>query len=157
MAVADEVVGLAKVRNRRLFIDGRREFDARVAQLDERWQLEVIVRRLRATRSIQSNRWYWGVIIQAISEHTGYTPDELHDVLKMKFIPKKLAICDGNGELRDEFVVGGSTRKMNTTQFAEYCEEIRRWAASELGIDIPDPDAHATAASSERHGHGWGV
>ncbi len=112
---------------------------------------------VRVTRTVQSNRWYWGVIVQAIADHTGYTPDELHDVLKMKFIPKRLAICDGNGVIQDEFVVGGSTRAMSTIEFSEYCEAIRRWAAEDLDLSIPDPDEDATMRSSEHHGHGWGV
>jgi hypothetical protein len=60
----------------------------------------------------------------------------------MRFIPKKLAVCDGNGEIKGEFVLGGSTRKMNTSEFQDYCEQIRRWAATELGVDIPNPNEY---------------
>jgi hypothetical protein len=93
----------------------------------------------RATRSLSQNAWYWGCIIDALSEHTGYTPDEMHDFLKAKFIPKKLAVCDDNGEIKDELVIGGSTTKLDKGGFVEYCESIRRWAALELDVVIPDP------------------
>lgn len=101
---------------------------------------EVLVRieRLRATRSQRQNAWYWGVIVQQLAEHTGYTPDEMHEILKAKFIPKRFAVADGNGEVRGEFVIGGTTTSLNTVEFGEYCEAIRDWAA-ELGIVIPDP------------------
>ena len=106
---------------------------------------EVLIRieRLRATRSQRQNAWYWGVIVQLLAEHTGYTPDEMHEVLKAKFIPKRFAVCDGNGEVRDELVVGGSSAALNTVEFGEYCDAIRQWAASDLGLVIPDPDERA--------------
>lgn len=109
---------------------------------------EVLIRieRLRATRSMPQNKWYWGVIVQMLADHTGYTPDEMHEVLKAKFIPKRFAVCDGNGEVRDELVIGGSSAVLNTVEFGEYCEAIRQWAAADLGLDIPDPvDAKRSA------------
>ena len=136
-----------------MFIENRRAFDEAIRRFRDGAQVQIEVTARRATRSIPQNAWYWGVIVQAIAEHTGYTPDELHDVLKMKFIPKRLAVCDGNGEVKDEFVVGGSTRKMTTAEFGEYCDAIRQWAAQDLGIDIPDPHETPLALA----GHGWGV
>jgi len=102
---------------------------------------EVLIRieRLRATRSQRQNAWYWGVIVQMLADHTGYTPDEMHEVLKAKFIPKRFAVADGNGEIRDELVIGGSTVVLNTVEFGEYCEAIRGWAAADLHVVIPDP------------------
>ena len=95
----------------------------------------------RATRSLQANAYYWGVIVDLLSEHTGYTPDEMHEFLKAKFVPKKLAVQDGNGVIVDELVIGGSTAKMNVNQFYEYCAGIKEWAAMELDVFIPDPEA----------------
>ncbi len=94
----------------------------------------------KATRSHNQNAWYWCCIVEALSDHTGYTPDEMHDFLKAKFIPKRLAVQDGNGVIKEELVVGGSTVKLNKGEFVEYCESIRRWAAMELDVNIPDPD-----------------
>jgi hypothetical protein len=142
-SVSDLVVASAEVKSGKLYIRNRRAFDDQIARLDERWELEVTVKRQRATRSQQQNRYYWGVVVHLLSEHTGYTPDEMHEFLKMKFIPKTLAVCDGNGVIVDEFVIGGSTREMNTIQFGEYVEEIKQWAAQELDVVIPDPDEDA--------------
>lgn len=119
--------------------------------------VEATFTQQRAARSQRQNRFYWGVLVHELSEHTGFTPDEMHEWLKLRFIPKKLAVCNGNGEVIDERVVGGSTRKMTTTQFEDYMETIRRWAAEELGVFIPDPDADATTASANANGHGWGI
>lgn len=103
-------------------------------------EVRISVERLTATRSHLQNRWYWGVIVDLLSQHTGYTADEMHDVLKAKFIPKRIAVADGNGRVRGEFVIGGSTARLDKIEFGEYCEHIREWAADELGVVIPDPD-----------------
>lgn len=139
-AVMDEVIGVAQVKDGRLFIQNRRAFDQRIARFDDRWILEVTVKRLRATRSQQQNRYWWGVCVDLVSEHTGYSPEEVHEIAKQLFIPKRLAIADGNGEIHGEFVIGGSTRQMNTLQFSEFTERFKQWAAETLDVVIPDPE-----------------
>lgn len=138
-AVNDLVVASADVKGGRLFFRNRRNFDRAIAQFKEGWTVEVSVKRLRATRSQQQNRYWWGVCVQLVSEHTGYTPEEVHEIAKQMFIPKHLAIQNGNGEIKGEFVIGGSTRAMNTTEFGEFMERFREWAAMELDVVIPDP------------------
>lgn len=135
----DEVHASCHVKRGRLWISDRRAFDASIKAMPETWQLELVVRRLRATRSVQQNRYWWGVCVELVSEHTGYTPDEVHELAKQMFIPKKLAIADGNGEIVGEYVMGGSTRSMNTAQFTEFIESFKRWAAETLNVYIPDP------------------
>jgi hypothetical protein len=142
-AVADLVMATATVKAGRLHIHNRKAFDAGVMELRDGWEVELSVKRLRATRSLEQNAYYWGVVVQLLSEHTGYTPDEIHDLLKAKFIPKRLAVCDGNGVITDEIVLGGSTRQMNKVEFGEYMDAIRQWAAETLDVAIPDPDREA--------------
>lgn len=145
--VNTDVVAHGSIRNGKLHLRNRRDFDQAIAQFREGAEVEIEVTIRRAARSIKANAWYWGGIIHAISEFTGYTPDEVHEWAKAKFIPKKLAICNGNGEVVDEYVLGGSTRKMNTVEFSEYCESIRRWAAETLDLYIEDPGERS-------YGHG---
>ncbi len=140
-AVNTDVIASACVKNGRLRFHNRRAFDEQVRQFREGAEVEIEVTIRRATRSHQQNRFYWGVIVQVISEHTGYTPDEVHEFLKMKFIPKRLALADSNGEIQGEFVIGGSTRKMNTVAFGEYMTACRQFAAETLDCQIPDPDS----------------
>lgn len=138
-SVLDEVIATGQRVRDKLVIHHRSHFDRQVRLLDDRWTLEIVVRRLRATRSTQANRYYWGVVIAALSEHTGYAPNELHELMKMKFLPKKLALADGNGEVHGEFVLGGTTRTMNVQEFYAYVEQVRQFAA-ELDCYCPDPN-----------------
>jgi hypothetical protein len=139
-SVADLIVATAEVKNGKLFIKNRRQFDQQVSQFKDGLMLELTLSRRRATRSVQANRYYWGVVLHLIAEHTGYTPDELHDVVKQMFLPKVLALTDGNGEIKGEYVIGGSSRQLKTNEFYDYVEQIRRWAAESLSVDIPGPD-----------------
>lgn len=124
----------------RLMIRNRAQFDAAIGGLKDGWEVEVEVSRLRATRSQQANRFYWGVVLDALAQHTGYTPEELHDLMKCRFLPKERAFLDGNGDVVEQYVLGGSTRGLDTAEFAEYVNKIREWASSVLNCYIPDAD-----------------
>lgn len=139
----EEIVTTAQLVKGRMKIRNWNRVVSELARMRD-CELRVAITRARATRSPQQNRWYWGCVVGLVAEHTGYTPDEIHEIYKAKFIPKTLAIADGNGEVQDEFVIGGTTTRLNTLEFSDYCERIREWAADSLGVDIPDPDeAHA--------------
>lgn len=137
-----QVVTTGTVRKGRLEIRNKRTFTERIRQMRD-GEVRVTIERARASRSHLQNRYYWGVVVDLLSEHTGHTPDEIHDLLKAKFLPKKLAVQDGNGEIRGEYVIGGSTAALDKVAFGEYVEAIRHWAAIELDVLIPDPDTNA--------------
>ena len=93
------------------------------------------IKQYRLRRSINANKYYWGVVIETISQATGFFPDELHDILKRKFNPK-IKVLRQTGE---EMVIGGTTTELNTAEFETYLENIRVWALSDLDILIPLP------------------
>jgi hypothetical protein len=111
----------------------------------QRCPVTVTIEKQHATRSLNANAYYWGVIVQHIAEHTGYTPEETHDVLKTMFLPKRLAMLGKNGELHQELVIGGSTTALNKIEFYEYCERIRDFARQKLGVAIPTPEQSEAA------------
>jgi hypothetical protein len=83
-------------------------------------------------RSLQQNRYYFGVVVELLSAHTGYTPEEMHEALKIKFLLVK------RQGLPDTVM---STARLTKDQFCEYIEKIQRWAATEMGCVIPDPES----------------
>ena len=96
-------------------------------------EVEVVVRLPRKDRSNQENRYYFGVVVNLISEHTGYTPDETHEFLKLKFLSKIIVMAG-----KDERIPRSST-ELSTLEWERWMTEIREWAAQELGLDIPEP------------------
>jgi len=103
----------------------------------------VTIAAAHATRSLEQNRYYFGVVLRTMAEHTGHSVDELHEWAKAHFLPKYVAICDGNGVIQDDVIVGGSTRRLDKVQFSEYVDGIRHFALEKLDLDIPGPEGRS--------------
>ena len=94
--------------------------------------VEIIVRRESKTRSQNSNRFYWGVIIAAGSEWSGYEPEEFHVAMKLIHLPrKKLVLPTG-----EEVETVATTHDLSTEAFGEYINRVVRWLA-EQGVVVP--------------------
>jgi hypothetical protein len=117
----------------------------------------VTVETRQATRSAQANAYYWAVVVALLAEHTGYTPDDMHEVLKVKFLSKDVSLRRANGTVVGAFVIGGSTADLYSFEFYDYVERIRQWAFEALDVSIPpaDPDWRAHA-EQERGDHDRG-
>lgn len=94
--------------------------------------IEVVVRKLRAQRSNPQNNYYWGAVIEPLAEHLGYEAEELHDLMRVRFLSER----DERGDVAHI----RSTTKLTTTEFEDYLERIRRWAAEFHEFYIPLPN-----------------
>lgn len=94
----------------------------------------VTVTRQQHVRSMEANRYYWGVVVSEIAAYIGEGRDETHDLLKAKFLPgRSVELLDGRS-----LEMPPTTRLLTVEQFAAYIESIRVWAAQFLGLSIPD-------------------
>ena len=98
----------------------------------------VKVKKQRNNRSNMQNNYYWACIVQPLANELGYFPDEMHDILKVKFASQWESI-DINDKQVGLQVVNSSAR-MNTKEFEIYAEQIRVWALTELGIRLMLPN-----------------
>jgi len=96
-------------------------------------ETKVEIKAVKATRSDIQNNYYWGVVIKIISDELGYTPDEIHEILKYR-----LLLVYG------EYPYVRSTASLSTVEFEEYLNRIRTWAMLQLGCYIPLPNEHDT-------------
>ena len=100
----------------------------------------VDVKKQRNNRSNMQNNYYWKCIVQELSDFTGFFPDEMHDILRAKFLQEWEML-----EINDK-KVGinkiGSTATLNTKAFEVYAEQIRIWAMTELGIRLMLPNEY---------------
>jgi hypothetical protein len=95
----------------------------------------LTVKKEKSQRSIQQNKYYWGVVIKLLCEEIGLDEDELHEILKYKFLKEHV----GNKVLGEvDFV--RSTTNLTTKEMEEYLEKIRIWAAQFLNTNIPLPN-----------------
>lgn len=100
-------------------------------------------------RSQRQNRYLWGVVYKTIVDNDpGFfhndavdalrksarlsTAEVVHEFCKARFLPS----ADLPGL---QITVAPSTAKLPRKEFQDYVESIRRWAADELQVFIPDP------------------
>lgn len=93
-------------------------------------------------RSGNLNAYYWGVVLKRLSEATGYEPEEIHEICAMKFLPPRVVEIGGEAH-----VLRTSTAKLPTVEFQGYIEAIKRWAAQELSLYIPEPNEYEQEAA----------
>jgi len=94
--------------------------------------IEIIIKKWKRKKSNQQNKYYWGVIISILSAHTGYTKEEMHEALKVKFLKDVTSIS----EVPKFF----DYKKLSTVYQEEYHDRIRVFAATDLGVNIPLPN-----------------
>lgn len=106
-------------------------------------EIDVIVRKKTRQRSMPQNDYYWGVIISMICEETGSDRDSVHEFCRRAFLRKSngaITVADFHDVALDPKDSVPSTTELTTSQFSEYHESIKRWAAQFLSIFIPDPN-----------------
>ena len=126
------------IRNRSLLSTAFKSFEG--------CRISVTVQKERDKRSSQQNRYYWGVVIKLIADGLTdqwgevFTADETHEFLKQNFNFEEI-INQDTGEVYRKTL---STTANDTYDFSQYVEKCRDFAASYLGVNIPDPDEQMT-------------
>jgi hypothetical protein len=141
MSTPTDFVATAYIANGRLKLEqiDREALDEFLGSQDGR-EMVLTVRRKGSKRSADQNAFYHGVVLKLLSEHTGFEPEDMHEWLKKQFLPAKLLqVVTQHGEAI-EHEVRPTTTTLTTEQFSQYWERIQRWAATDLGVVIPDPD-----------------
>ena len=121
----------------------------RAAHIGDGETLVVRIEPEEKSRSHRQNRYLWGVVYKTIVDNDpGFfvndavdalrkaaklsTVNVVHEYCKARFLPAAefagLGIC-----------VAPSTAKLSRQAFQEYVEAVRRWAADELQVFVPDP------------------
>ncbi|MCE5185049.1 MAG: hypothetical protein LLF76_02865 [Planctomycetaceae bacterium] len=96
--------------------------------------LAVTVENWQRTTSNPQFAYYYGVVLQILSAYTGFTRDEMDVVLRDMFLSDFVHVQDRI--LRKTY----SKTTVSTGRFNLFLEEVKRWAAEEFGLYIPDPN-----------------
>jgi hypothetical protein len=120
---------------RYILIDEQRRRNAinELQGLDISKLIEVTIKPHKKNRSNSQNNlmWMW---LPDIARHFGYTEDELHELLKVRFLGIEEKIVDGRTLIQPI-----STTKLTTKQMAEYLTKIEILArANNIRLKIPD-------------------
>lgn len=108
-------------------------------------RMQVEIKPYRKNRSQAQNRTMWAWI-NTLADHTGYSPDELHEMFKQRFLGFH------HKEIMGETVlIAKSTTKLSTHEFAEYMNKIEAVAA-QMGVQLPIPDDYGFVMSVDTTG-----
>ncbi len=119
-----------KVKDGKLKLDVPQSYLVELSKFEGQ-RIELTIRKERHSRSLSQNRYYWGVIIEILSNNFGYDKEEMHEALKFKFLKK---------HEDTDLVTVGSTAKLSTAEFTDYIDEIIRWSSTEYRVVIPSAD-----------------
>jgi hypothetical protein len=102
----------------------------------------VSIEELKKKRSGQQNRYYFGVVVKLITDAfrdagNMVNAENVHEFLKAEVGKLSQVLVTADGEV---FRGPGSTAKLTTTEFSNYIEAVRAWAAEILDLQIPSPD-----------------
>lgn len=124
----------AKVDNGKLVFHDNTAFLAHLWRFKSDDVLEVTVEKPKKQRSLEQQGYYWGCILPVMSHDTGHSTEELHEILKRMFLPRKIVNFKGK-----EYPLPGSTTQLTRLEFAEYLTRCIAEAGS-MGITIPPAD-----------------
>ena len=128
-----------ELRHGKLLVQSWQRFAAAFA-VSRDGPVVIRVERVTATRSQQANAYLWGVVYRLMAEETGHDPEEIHDDMCLRFLSKTLTwVNEQTGEV-EERQVPGRSRSLDVTEFHEFVERVRLFAAEWLGLTIPDPE-----------------
>jgi hypothetical protein len=97
---------------------------------DEDVKYILLCEKAKQKRSLAQNRYYWGVLVKMLSDYTGFTSNEMHQVLGNQLWSYEK---DGRKFIR-------STTDMDTKEFSDKIEEARVFAQDNIGVYIPEPN-----------------
>ena len=123
----------AKIEKGKLIHDNIDRFELWLGSLDGQ-EVVVSVEKRKKSRSQNQNNYYWGVVIELLVDAMGLMPEEVHEVLKSKFLIKGLT--DKNGK---NYEVSKSTADLTTSEFEDYLTKCRMWASQQLSVVVPLP------------------
>lgn len=105
------------------------------AAIDSGSPLRIIITAEEKRRNNDQNRYLWGVVYKTISEQAYvnnrlFSSDVWHETLARKFwICEDVTLPDGEVIVRRK-----STSLMSVGDFSLYIEQVRAYAATELGV-----------------------
>jgi len=119
----------AVVRNGKLIITNRKSFDSHIASLNGECSVEIIQWTNR--RSLDQNALIW-FTYTVISEDTGYTPEEVHELSKRMCLDPQFIEWKGK-----TIKIPGSTAKMGKEEVDQYLDRVcALWEIARPNLDI---------------------
>ena len=105
------------------------------------WRIEI--KEARKERTNEQNAALFGVAYPALTDATGFTPDELHDAFCRRFFGTVERQVMGQTVTRPRRTTttneAGERDVIEAAEFAKFYDHVQQVGA-EAGVDVPSPD-----------------
>lgn len=132
----------AEIKKGKIEIEQRVAFNAYLKKLIGK-KIYLIVKPISKIRSLNQNNYYWGGVLTPISEHTGHSIEDLHELFKEMFLGRQEITWRG---MKKNILT--TTTSKNTSEFSEYTSKIISEVA-DMGIRIASPEEYYDNFSQE--------
>jgi hypothetical protein len=123
-----------RIQHGHLKIEGRQVFEQTMARFDD-GPVTLRITAGKRSRTSNQNKFFHGVIVKLIAEHTGYSLSEAKDAILLTLIPQEITDIKTGEIVR----VPGHSSRLTVKEFNELIERALQLGA-ELGVYIPTPD-----------------
>lgn len=118
----------------------------------------VIVTVATAAANITANQrnYFYGVVVETLRVFFSaggekYDKETIVEFLKDKFLFREKMNPIGNRYIKVPISLSNSDTAMTIEEFTDKKEDIQRWAAQTLNLDIPDPDKDFIYHKKQKH------
>ena len=130
-----EIIAYGKVQDGRLSLHAKEMLAKQLKQFPAS-EVQIVIKKRRNRRTDRQNSYYWGGVLTPISEHTGHTPEEMHEIFKQMFLTEKVVMYKDH-----EVKIYKSSANLGSIRFMDYIDRIIAEAAT-MGIRILSPDEY---------------
>ena len=120
-----------KIVKGKIVFNNKAKFLNRVAKFDEGTIIIISINEAKDVRTNQQNKLWW-TWMQIIGESIGYSKNEIHDIMKYKFLLREEVI---DGETHQYIK---STTTLSKEDFSKITQDVFFWANDTLNIKLPN-------------------
>ena len=118
-----------------------------IQQLPADGTIEVTMKTVKTTRSLEQNSLYW-MWVGILADESGYTKKGMHDALRDALLEPVTYVDLKTGETKSRL---RSTTELSVSEFTEYLNAVEEFAADFMGCMLPRPeDQYAVAMGYRR-------
>jgi len=122
-----------KIINGKLILNNERSFKDKLIEFEDK-EVEIRIKVRTNNRSKEQNSLYWKWI-NILSNETGFQVEEMHELVKYKFLQRNIVNNDGVEE-----VILKSTTTLTVSEFNKFMNDILYWSNDTLNINLPSND-----------------
>ena len=122
-----------EIKKGKLILNNKQQFQDQLIELEGMdVVIKIVERNNNRTKDQNSLFWSWVAIL---SDNTGYTKEEMKELIQVKFLQRERLDADGYTET---YIKGTST--LSKKEFNDLMNEVSYWSNSTLQITLPTYD-----------------